>query len=166
MQRITGNDYIRRIDNLKNEIWFDGKQIDGLISEHPAFKGIIQSKAALYDLQHHSEYTDDMTFISPTSGERVGLSFMQPKTKDDLIKRRKMIATWAKQSHGMIGRSPDYLNTVLMSFASSAQLLEGKSFSFPNNVMALYNLAIKQDLSFTHTFISPQVNRSKIQLEL
>lgn len=163
---ITGNEYIQRLNNLKNEIWFDGKKIDGLISEHPAFKGIIQTKAGLYDLQHNPKYTDDMTFISPTSGERVGISFMQPKTKEDLIKRRKMIAIWAKQSHGMMGRSPDYLNTVLMSFASSVQLLEGKDFSFPNNLMALYDLAIKQDLSFTHTFISPQVNRSQMHLQL
>ena len=124
---ITGNDYIQRLNNLNNEIWFDGKQIEGPISEHPAFKGIIQSKASLYDLQHNPDYIDDMTFISPTLGERVGLSFMQPKTKEDLIKRRKMITTWAKQSHGMMGRSPDYLNTVLMSFASSTQILEGSS---------------------------------------
>jgi 4-hydroxyphenylacetate 3-monooxygenase len=162
---ITGNEYIQRLNSLKNEIWFDGKQIDGLISEHPAFKGIIQSKASLYDLQHNTENMDDMTFISSTSQERVGMSFLQPKTKNDLIKRRKMIALWAKQSHGMIGRSPDYLNTVLMSFASSAQFLEGKDFSFANNLKAIYELAMKQDLSFTHTFISPQVNRSQIILE-
>ena len=162
---ITGNEYIQRLNSLKNEVWYDGKKIDGLLSEHPAFKGIIQSKAALYDLQHDPEYIDDTTFISSTTGERIGLSFMQPKTKDDLIKRRKMIALWAKQSNGMMGRSPDYLNTVLMSFASSANFLEGKSYSFANNLHAIYDFAMKQDLSFTHTFISPQVNRSKFHLE-
>ena len=60
---LTGNEYIRRLNNLKNEIWFDGKRIEGLISEHPAFKGIIQSKATLYDLQHKTELLDKMTFM-------------------------------------------------------------------------------------------------------
>lgn len=163
---ITGDEYIRRLNNLKNEIWFDGKRIEGLISEHPAFKGIIQSKAALYDLQHKTELRDKMTFISTTTGERVGLSYLQPKTKGDLINRRKMIEFWAQQSHGMMGRSPDYLNTVLMSFASSAKFLEGEEYSFPNNLHTLYELAMKQDLSFTHTFITPQVNRSQMNFNL
>lgn len=158
---INGNEYISRLNGLNNEIWLDGKRIEGLISEHPAFKGIIQAKAALYDLQHNPEIIDELTFISPSSGNRVGLSYLQPKTKEDLIKRRKMFEHWAKQSHGTMGRSPDYLNTVMMSFASSAPLLADAENCFPNNLIALYELAMEKDLSFTHTFISPQVNRSQ-----
>ncbi len=44
---INGNDFINRLNTLKNEIWFDGQKVEGPISEHPAFKGIIKSKAAL-----------------------------------------------------------------------------------------------------------------------
>lgn len=162
---INGNDYIHRLNKLNNEIWFDGKRIEGPLSEHPAFKGIIKTKAALYDMQHNANLQDVMTFISPSSGERVGLSFLQPKTKEDLIKRRHMMEQWAKHTHGIMGRSPDYLNSVLMSFASSAELLEGEENCFPQNIRALYALAMAQDLSFTHTFVSPQVNRSQLYSE-
>ena len=71
---INGNDFINRLNSLNNEIWFDGQRIEGLLSEHPAFKGTIKSKAALYDLQHDEKLKDIMTFVSPTSGERVGTS--------------------------------------------------------------------------------------------
>ena len=47
------------------------------------------------------------------------MSYLQPKTKEDLVKRREMIQHWAKSNNGMMGRSPDYMNTVLMAFASS-----------------------------------------------
>ena len=91
MGAITGEFYINRLNQLNNEVWFDGEKVEGLLSEHPAFKGLIKTKASLYDLQHDPNLKDEMTFISPKSGEPLGLSFLQPKTKEDLLKRRKMI---------------------------------------------------------------------------
>ncbi|MCM3390089.1 4-hydroxyphenylacetate 3-monooxygenase, oxygenase component [Ureibacillus chungkukjangi] len=165
MGAISGQQYIDRINQLNPEIWADGKRISGLLSEHPLFKGLILSKAALYDLQHNPKIKDELTFPSPISGDAVGLSFLAPKTKEDLLKRRKMIEHWATHTHGIMGRSPDYLNTVLMSFASSADYLNGKEKSFPENLIRLYETAREKDLTFTHTFITPQVNRSQLHLE-
>lgn len=165
MGAVRGREFINRINQLNPEIWFDGKRISGLLSEHPDFKGILQSKASLYDLQHNPTLKEEMTFPSPLTGNAVGLSFLAPKSKDDLQKRRKMIEHWAAHTHGIMGRSPDYLNTVLMSFASSAEYLQGKENSFPENLIRLYETAREQDLSFTHTFITPQVNRSQIYVE-
>lgn len=161
MGTIYGKDFIDRINKLKNEIWFDGKKIIGEISEHPAFKGIIKSKASLYDLQNDPSLKDEMTFFLPTKEEPIGLSYLQPKTKEDLMRRRKMMEHWARITHGMMGRSPDYMNTAVMSFASSATLLKGRENCFPENILSLYEMAMENDLSFTHTFITPQVNRSQ-----
>ncbi|QCR32734.1 4-hydroxyphenylacetate 3-monooxygenase, oxygenase component [Lysinibacillus sp. SGAir0095] len=165
MGAISGQEYINRINQLNPEIWVDGKRISGLLSEHPHFKGILQSKASLYDLQHHPKIKHEMTFQSPQSGNAVGLSFLAPKTIEDLKKRGKMIEHWAAHSHGIMGRSPDYLNSVLMSFASSSGYLQGKENSFPENLIRLYDTARENDLTFTHTFITPQVNRSQLHLE-
>jgi 4-hydroxyphenylacetate 3-monooxygenase len=165
MAAINGKEYINRLNLLNNEIWYDGEKIEGQLSEHPVFKGLIQSKAALYDLQHNPKIKDEMTYISPKSGELIGLSYLQPKTKEDLIRRRKMTEHWARYSGGIMGRSPDYLNTVLMSFASSISFLKNKENCFPNNLQAFYEFSRENDLSFTHTFISPQVNRAHIYFE-
>ena len=165
MGAINGQEFVNRLNGLKNEIWLDGEKVEGDISKHPKLKGLVETKAALYDLQLHSDKVEEMTYKSPTSGERIGLSFLQPKTKEDLLKRRKMITHWAKVSGGVMGRSPDYLNTVLMSFASSASFLNGKKNCFPEHLIALYERAREKDLCFTHTFITPQVNRSQIYFE-
>ena len=107
-----------------------------------------------------------MTFTSPVTGELVGTSYLQPKTKEDLKKRRKMIEHWARHTGGMMGRSPDYINTVLMSFAFSTRFLKGKENCFPENIHALFEYARENDLTiFTHTFITPQVNRSQFYME-
>lgn len=165
MAAITGKEYIRRIDQLKSNVWIDGKPVTGKISEHPAFKGIIKSKAALYELQHDDALKDDLTFASPLTGDRVGLSFLQPKTHEDLVKKRLMVQHWARQSNGLMGRSPDYLNTVLTALMSSAEFLNGKENCFPENIKAFYEMARENDLSITHTFINPQVNRAKVYYE-
>ena len=165
MGAINGAEYINRLNQLNNEIWFDGEKVEGLLSEYPIFKGLLQTKASLYDLQHDPKIQDEMTFTSPVSGERVGISYLQPKTREDLLKRRKMIEHWARHTNGILGRSPDYLNSVLMSFASSAYLLKGQENCFPENLQSFYEFARENDLSLTHSFITPQVNRSQFYIE-
>jgi 4-hydroxyphenylacetate 3-monooxygenase len=165
MPAITGSDYIKRIDQLKTSVWIDGAPVTGKISEHPAFQGAMKSQAALYDLQHNESLKDAMTYQSPSTGDQVGMSYLQPKTKEDLTKRRAMIQQWALSNNGMMGRSPDYMNTMLMAFAASVDFLKGKENCFPENIINFYEYARENDLSMTHTFIDPQVNRAKFYFE-
>ncbi|WP_318617395.1 4-hydroxyphenylacetate 3-monooxygenase, oxygenase component [Sporosarcina sp. YIM B06819] len=162
MAAITGNDYINRIDELHTNVWVDGQPVTGKISEHPAFKGIMKSQAALYDLQHNGV---SMTYPSPATGQPVGMSYLQPTTVEDLVKRRAMVQQWALSNNGMMGRSPDYMNTVVMALASSVDLLKGKENCFPENVLSFYEYARDNDLSMTHSFIDPQVNRAQFHFE-
>ncbi|MDY0395702.1 4-hydroxyphenylacetate 3-monooxygenase, oxygenase component [Virgibacillus halophilus] len=165
MPAITGKEYIHRIDQLKTDLWVDGSRVNEKFSEHPALKGLMKSQAALYDLQHDESLKDVMTFASPLSGQRVGISYLQPKTKNDLTKRRNMIQEWACSSNGLMGRSPDYMNTVLMALASSAGFLEGKENCFPEHLIHFFEYARENDISMTHTFVNPQVNRSEFYFE-
>lgn len=89
MAAITGSEYIDRIKQMKTNVWVDGRPVTGEISNHPAFKGVIKSQAALYDLQHDASLRDIMTYPSPSTGKQVGMSYLQPKTKEDLVKRRQ-----------------------------------------------------------------------------
>ena len=93
------------------------------------------------------------------------MSYLQPKTKEDLVKRREMIQQWARSNNGLMGRSPDYMNTALMAFASSSELLKGKKNCFPEHLQSFYEYAREHDLSMTHTFIDPQVNRAQFYFE-
>lgn len=165
MGAINGKEFIERMDRLNKEIWLDGERLEGKISEHPAFRGLLQSKASLYDLQFDSTLKEKLTFLSDETEERIGLSYLQPRTKEDLKRRRTMIEIWARHTNGLMGRSPDYMNSVVMAFASSALFLKGSENCFPENIISLYERARNQDLSFTHTFITPQVNRSQINFE-
>ncbi|WP_226582440.1 4-hydroxyphenylacetate 3-monooxygenase, oxygenase component [Halobacillus litoralis] len=162
MPIITGEDYKKRIDSLKSEVWFAGNQIESKISAHPAFRGVIKSQAELYDLQNDPGLKKEMVFVSETTGSEIGLSYLIPKSKEDLAKRREMIQHWARHSGGLMGRSPDYMNTVLTSFAASLSVLEEEENCYPERLLKIYEDAREKDLSFTHTFVNPQNNRSKL----
>lgn len=164
MGAINGVKYLNRINQINSRIWIDGNQVKGPLSNHPSFKGVMKSQAALYDLQHDPSLKDIMTYKSPKTGDRVGTSFLLPATKKDLKKRRLMIQEWAKTNAGMMGRSPDYMNTVLVSLVASLDVFKEGENCFPENVLSFYEKARENDWSFTHTFINPQVNRSPYQL--
>lgn len=156
----TGKQYIDGVDKAQANIWIDGEQVKGNISEHPAFAGVMKTQAELYDLQHEPDKKDFMTYTSPTTGNQVGTSFLQPRTKEDLEKRRMMIQTWARYNNGMMGRSPDYINAGMMAYGSASEMFGTQDPFYQKNMQDYYEYCRENDLSLTHTLIQPQVNRA------
>src|SRR6202050_2307274 len=56
------------------------------VTQHPAFRNSAQSFAQLFDRKRSPEYVEKMSFEE--NGERYPIWFLQPKTKDDLRRRR------------------------------------------------------------------------------
>ncbi|WP_166238956.1 4-hydroxyphenylacetate 3-hydroxylase N-terminal domain-containing protein [Paenibacillus turpanensis] len=161
----TGTQFIEKLNAMKNVIWVDGKRVEGPLSQHPYFSGIIQSKAELYDLQAEPDRLEQMTYSSPLTGERVGLSFLTPVCREDLQRRRVMMSEWAKHTSGLMGRSPDYMNTAIMAFASAAELFGAKNRVYGERLRRFYEYCREQDLSTAHTFIRPPVDRHHVTSE-
>src|SRR5699024_6420607 len=158
----TGQEYIERLKKAKNNVYVDGEKVED-VTEHRAFKNVIQSMANLYDLQF--EKKDKMLYESPTTGDLVGMTFKHPTTIDDLIARREAIQEWARSHAGMMGRSPDYLNAEVMAMGMNNSLFAEGGDQFAENARNYYEYARENDISLTHTLIHPQVNRSKAEHE-
>lgn len=141
------------------EVWLDGQRVADVTHDPRLGRGV-RSIAALYDLQLDPCRIEHMTYVSPTSGERVGLSHIEPRSIDDLVKRRNMVKTWSQWSGGMLGRSPDYLNTMVMGCAANADYFAHNDPAFGKNIQRYYENVREQDLCLTHTLVSPQVNRA------
>jgi len=86
----TGQQYINGLSEHPAEVWIRGEKVTD-VTTHSAFQNGVRSLAALYDMQHDPATKDAMTFKSPSSGEPVGLSFIIPKTIEDLERRRVMM---------------------------------------------------------------------------
>jgi 4-hydroxyphenylacetate 3-monooxygenase len=146
------------LDSLRDDrqIWIDGERVTDIVGDR-RLGAAARSVAELYDMQHEPALLERMTYALPTSGERVGLSFIQPASVDDLVRRREMVTTWMDATCGMFGRSPDFLNITLTGFASAHQAF-GK---FADNIWNYYLYAREHDIAMTHTLLNPQVDRSR-----
>src|ERR671936_1281157 len=101
MSARTGEAYITGLKEHPREVWIDGERVQD-VTTHPALRNDVCSVAALYDMQHDPALREDMTYTSPTTGQPVGLSFITPRTSEDLARRRLMMSHWTHTSFGMM----------------------------------------------------------------
>jgi 4-hydroxyphenylacetate 3-monooxygenase len=156
----TGREYLERLDASRRDVIVHGERVTTGISAHPAFRNVTASYARLYDMQHDPALRDVLTYESPTTGDRVGTSFLVPKSAEDLQRRTAAMTTWARFSGGMLGRTGDYLNSGLMALSQAQGWFAQGGPAFAANIAAYYELVREQDLLLSHTLIPPQVNRS------
>ena len=155
----TGADYLQGLKARSPEVWLGNERIRD-VTMHPALRRGARSVAHLYDMQHDPVLREEMTYPSPTSGQRVGLSFITPRTQEELRLRTRMMLHWARYSGGMLGRSPDYLNVSLMASAAAAEFYAQNDPRFADNVRNYYTYVRENDLCLTHTLVNPQANRA------
>ncbi len=126
----------------------------------PGLRNGVHTLAKLYDMQHDPALRSEMTYISPTTGDRVGLSFITPKTGQDLARRHTMMAHWARTTKGMMGRTPDFLNVSMMAMASAGDYFAQNRPEFKKNIQGYYEYIRENDLVLTHTLVNLQRSRS------
>src|SRR5437899_3138324 len=129
----TGAEYIKGLQEQECEVWLRGERVKD-VTRHPGLANGVHAIAALYDLQHDPKLRDEMTFVSPTSGERLGLSFIIPRTREELARRGAMMLRWARATCGMMGRSPDFMNVTFAAWAASARYFARGRPEFGENI--------------------------------
>jgi len=155
----NGRQYKERIDNNMAQVWLSGEQVKSPISEHKAFKGLMATQSSMYDMQCEEVWSPKMSYRSPLTGDPVGLSFLQPKTKRDLAARREMMQAWTSKHYGFVGRSPDYMNTALMAYSAAAGSLKESNPRFAANLQHYYAYCREQDITLSHVFVQPRASR-------
>jgi len=155
----TGKELLQSLRDDR-QLFIDGERVTDVTAD-PWLAAAAESLAELYDMQHDAALVDRMTFVSPSSGERVGLSFIEPRSVDDLIRRRDMVKIWADATCGMFGRSPDYMNIFVTALASAAEEFGQKERRFAENIRHYHEYIREHDICLTHTLINPQVDRSR-----
>src|ERR671919_1397719 len=155
----TGRDYLKGLQEQERDVWLGGERVAD-VTTHPGLRRGAQAIAALYDLQHDPELRAAMTFASPSSGERVGLSFIVPRTRPDLEARRDMMLQWARATCGMMGRSPDFMNVTFAAWAGAADYFGQHRPEFGQNVRRYHAYIRERDLTLTHALINLQRSRT------
>jgi 4-hydroxyphenylacetate 3-monooxygenase len=155
----TGQQYIGGLQEQEREVWLRGERVKD-VTRHPGLANGARAVAALYDMQHDPGLRDEMTYESPSSGARVGLSFIIPRTREELEARRVMMLHWARATCGMMGRSPDFMNVTYAAWAGAAEYFGHGRPEFARNIRRYYEYIRENDLTLTHALINLQRSRS------
>jgi anthranilate 3-monooxygenase (FAD)/4-hydroxyphenylacetate 3-monooxygenase len=91
----------------------------------------------------------------------VGISFVPPRCYEDLVARRQAFRVWSEATLGLMGRSPDFLNTTLMAFAEEPAVFAELGPRYAKNVQNYFEFVRDNDLFLTHALITPQTDRSR-----
>ena len=155
----TGKQYVEGLRERGVQVYMHGQQVKD-VTTFPALRNGINTLTGLYDMQLKPELKDEMTYVSPTSGQRVGLSFISPRTKEDLHQRRTMMEHWARASCGMMGRTPDFMNVTMMAMAEAGDYFAQNRPEFKQNIENYFEYIRENDLVLTHTLVNLQRSRS------
>src|ERR1700733_5483267 len=98
-----GEQHIASLRDVR-QIYIDGELVETHV-DHPAFKKSILSAAALYDYQAEPENMNRMTFVSPTTGDRVSRMWQLPGCYGELVERRNALDTWASNFFSATARN-------------------------------------------------------------
>jgi len=154
----------RYIESLKDgrEVWLDGEKVKD-VTTHPAFSGMVNELARIYDVQNSSEYRDEMTFIFPETGTRCSVSWLLPKSHEELKAKRRNSELWNQQCWGQLGRGPDILAPYIIALYNARNSFGGVTnphCDFGENIANYYRYCMENDLFLTHALGDPQVDRS------
>ena len=101
----TAEQYVESLNDGR-VIYLNGERIPD-ITKHPAFKGSIDARALSYTLYDHPRFKDLLTIEE--DGDRFLFLWNQPKTAEDLVRRRDVYITCMRWGAAMSGMGPDAL---------------------------------------------------------
>lgn len=159
---MTGARYIESLRDNR-EVWLDGEKVAD-VTTHPAMTGMVHELARIYDLQHSEQYRDEMTFVSPETGNRCSLSWLLPCSHEDLKRQRRNSEIWNEESWGQLGRSPDILAPHIIGLVAISDALgrvKHPKCDFAENIVKYHRYCMENDLFLTHALGDPQVDRSQ-----
>jgi 4-hydroxyphenylacetate 3-monooxygenase oxygenase component len=158
----TGTEYVESLRDDR-EVWIGGERVDD-VTKHPAFVGGISSIAGLYDLQHEPDLLDVLSYTDE-SGERRPMSLLPPRSAEDLTRRGEAFRTLARQTYGLMGRSPDFMNAILTAWGLGKDVFGQIDPAYGDNVARYVDRVGREDLCLTHALLNPQNDRSKAASE-
>ncbi|GAA0984945.1 4-hydroxyphenylacetate 3-monooxygenase, oxygenase component [Acrocarpospora macrocephala] len=155
----TGKQYIEGL-RAPREVYVGGERVVD-VTTYPAFHEPIQSYARLYDMKHDSQYQDILTYTEEPGGERYDISYLVPKSKEELKAKGRAYHTYARASYGCLGRGPEFMAALIAGMWESTDWFEQWGEGGAQKVADYVRYVRDNDLFLTHALGNPQSDRSK-----
>ena len=144
---MTGARYLNSLRDNR-EVWLDGDRSTD-ITQDKSFTGVVNELARIYDLQSDPEFQEAMTFPEPETGRRFSVSWMLPRSHEDLTRKRRNSEIWNQQCWGQLGRGPDILSSYIITLYNGRKNfsdIKNPHCDFGENIANYYQYCRDNDL--------------------
>jgi 4-hydroxyphenylacetate 3-monooxygenase len=152
----SGADYLKAIGDDRT-IYLDGQRVRDVV-DHPAFRPIAITMAGLFDKA--AEPAAGMTFTAAETGAKANRIYGIPRSREDLTAFRHAVHTWARHTHGWVGRSPDHVAAFVSGFAAHPEVFVSGERDLSANMLAYHRALLDQSRYVSYAIIPPQVSRA------
>jgi 4-hydroxyphenylacetate 3-monooxygenase len=150
----SGSEYLAGLQD-KRVVFLDGIQITD-VSSHPAFAPAAARIAELFDIA--ADPSSGMTVTGPDN-TLVNRVFTTPRSREDLAAFGTAVRTWARHTHGWLGRGPDYMGALIAAFAAHLEVFADQERDLSENVAAFHQRMLTENLHVASALLPPQSSR-------
>jgi aromatic ring hydroxylase len=160
----TGEQYLESLRDGRR-VFYNGEYVDDLTT-HPATRGYAESVARYYDTHNDPALQDELTFVDPEDGVRRSKAWKLPRSREDLVERRKFHEFWYRQYFGVFGRLPHSQNLSMFTMIDDPEPWEetaigAEGHNLAQNAVDCWYHLKKNDLSCCPMFIDAQFDRAR-----
>jgi 4-hydroxyphenylacetate 3-monooxygenase len=155
----TGEQYLEALREGR-AVFINGERVTD-VSAHPAFEQAARAVARLYDIASDPANAELMLTDSPYGEGQINVANMIPRSREDLVRRRRGLRRWSEATFGLMGRSPDHVAGFFAGFAGNAGVFGRGGKQFEENVLNFHRKICEEDLYLAYTIVPPQIDRSK-----
>jgi 4-hydroxyphenylacetate 3-monooxygenase len=143
--------------NDGREVYFAGGRLSDLTLE-PTFARTLRVIQRYYNLRE----TDASVSFPGEDGASISKLFLTPHSASDLTEKRAVYEKIARESFGMLGRTPDFIDTGVAVLPHYAGVLGVDARAdYAENARQWAKMIRSEDLFVSHAIQNPQVDRSK-----
>ena len=137
-------------------VYLNGQRVK--VSEIPIFRKTLALNNQYYDLQK----THPEVHTYQENGRTYDIAFKVPRTIEDLRQKHQAYQEIAQSNNGMLGRTPDFLDTGMAILAERSAFLGHNEYTdFGENAKHYAEWIKENDLFISHALQNPQLDRQK-----
>jgi 4-hydroxyphenylacetate 3-monooxygenase len=137
-----------------------GGRLVGDVTAEPTLGPGIDLMASMFDAQFEPETADITTFFDEETGLMVNRAWQAPKTREEMVARRKLTEYTSFRTVGTFGRPPDLGPTIAMGLLEARVGWTNDRPEFDENIANYIRFARERSLVAAEVLADPQTDRS------
>ena len=156
----TGADHIRSLKDGR-QVYLNGEVVED-VTTSPSYRNAVASIAGLYDFAAEPANSETMTYNTSVGGPYNRI-WQLPRSREELVERRRALEAWSEQHLGYMGRAPDHVASCISGMYMGRDRFVEYDSKRAEALADYYSYARDNDIYLSYVIINPQADRSRAQ---